>query len=77
MRKENKERKKLEATREDLFTNEESSPLYDFNRMTESGIYQFRIRKYLYETGKISAKGFMFNRDILTLPGIAKKNKKA
>jgi len=76
MRKLNKEKKKLILTKEDLHTDDEKSPLYNFNRMSATPIYEYRIRKLLYEENSISAKGFLFNSDILKLPGLAKKNKK-
>lgn len=74
MRKINKQRKKLVVTRDDLFTEDEKNPLYNFNRMTYVPLYEYRIRKYLYEIGKLSPKGFLGNGDILSLPGIAKKD---
>jgi len=75
MRKVNKEKKKLEVTKKDLYSNIEGTPMYEFSRMAYTEMYEFRIRKYLYETGKISPKGFLFNKDVLTLPGLAIKNK--
>jgi len=75
MRKANKEKKKLEVTKKDLYSNIEGTPMYEFSRMAYTEMYEFRIRKYLYEMGKISPKGFLFNKDVLTLPGLAVKNK--
>jgi len=75
MRKANREKKKLEVTKDDLYSNIEGNPMYEFSRMAYTEIYEFRIRKYLYEMGKISPKGFLFNKDVLTLPGLAVKNK--
>lgn len=76
MKRANKEKKKLTVTRKDLHTEDEKSPFYDLNRMAYTGIYEVRIRKYLFEKGQLSPKGFLFNNDILTLPGIAKRNGK-
>ena len=76
MRKLNKEKKKLVITKKDLYTETEGSPLYDLSRMAYTDIYEVRIRKYLFEKGDLSAKGFLFNSDVLTLPGIAKRNAK-
>jgi len=75
MRKVNKEKKKLEVTKADLYSKEEGTPMYDFSRMAYTPLYEFRIRKYLYGIGKLSPKGFLYNNDVLNLPGIAIKNK--
>ena len=76
MRATNKEKKKLIVTKKDLHTDDETSPLYNFNRMTETPIYEYRIRKILYSEGLLSKKGFLYNDDILKIPGIAKKDRK-
>ena len=76
MRKANKEKKKLSVTKKDLYSEVEGNPLYNFSRMVYTEVYEFRIRKYLFENNKLSAKGFLFNNDVLTLPGIAKRTAK-
>jgi hypothetical protein len=42
--------------------------IFHFKRMLANNMYQFRVKHVLYEKGKISPKGFLFNDNIYNLP---------
>ena len=60
-------------TRLELATMDPDNPLYNLNRMATIPIYQYRVRKRLFETNQLSAKGFLNNDDILVIPALAKR----
>jgi hypothetical protein len=75
MRQLNKEKAKQVLTKEDIKKGFNSKNIDAFDSMLNDDLYGFRVKKYFYEAGKLSKKGFLFNNDIYILP-LGKKNSK-
>lgn len=68
-------KKDLLLTREDIKKNINDPKINNLDRMLNLPLYIYRVKAMLYEGKQISARGFLFNDDIYSLP-IGKKNAK-
>jgi hypothetical protein len=75
MREINKAKKAAELTPKDFAKAIGNNKIEALTHMLRSDLYAYRIKKYLYDEGKISPNGFLFNDNIYNLP-LGKKDAK-
>lgn len=71
MRKLNREKTKREAqnilTKEDIKKALSDNSVDLFDLMLNTGVYEYKVKRYLYETGKLSVRGLLLNDDMYVL----------
>ena len=67
MRKENKLKKALELNKQDFENDSKGKGARSVYRMLETPIYEFYVKKSLYEAGKLSYEGFLNNDNVYDL----------
>lgn len=68
MREINKIKKAALLTPKDFANAVGNKKVESLTQMLRDDLYGFRVKKYLYDEGKISPKGLMFNDNIYNLP---------